>query len=161
MLGPTHPFRIACTRYGRYAARHVVATLVISVLVAAVLVYPFPFLYSTDFTNGASNLPHHVWTDARPLGDKNGMEADVIMRSIWVHGSYMQALEKDVLFGALELQDQLLGPTAYFSPRQDLANTELPDSSAINLTPSERDAFHVINGLTDKSWFFHSPLQYW
>ena len=161
MLGPTHPFRIACTRYGRYAARHVVATLVISVLVAAVLVYPFPFLYSTDFTNGASNLPHHVWTDARPLGDKNGVEADVIMRSIWVHGSYMQALEKDVLFGALELQDQLLGSTANFSPRQDLSNTKLPDSSAGNLTPSERDAFHVINGLTDQSWFFHSPLQYW
>lgn len=165
MLGSTHPFRVAFTRYGRYAARHVVTTLLISVLVAAILVYPFPFLYSTDFANGASNLPHHVWTDARPLEDKPGIEADVMMRSIWVHGSYMQALEKDVLFGALELQDELLGPTANFSPSLAPGNVEMPNSTSVNLdhdlTPGQRDIFHVVNGLTNQSWFFHSPLQYW
>lgn len=165
MLGPTHPFRSAFTRYGKYAARHVVSTLLISVLVAAILVYPFPFLYSTDFANGASNLPHHVWTDARPLEDKPGIEPDVIMRSIWVHGSYMQALEKDVLLGALELQDEILGPTANFSPSLAPGTVELPNSTSANLdldlTPGQRDVFHVINGLTNQSWFFHSPLQYW
>ncbi len=161
MLGPAHPFRGAFARYGRYAARHVVTTLLISVLVAAILVYPFPFLYSTDFTNGASNLPHHVWTDARPLEHKNAVEADVIMRSIWVHGSYMQALEKDVLLSALQLQDELLGSTANFSPYQAPRTTKLPDPGSVDLTPTQRDAFHVINGLTNQSWFFHSPLQYW
>ncbi|KAK8041315.1 sterol-sensing domain of SREBP cleavage-activation-domain-containing protein [Apiospora phragmitis] len=62
-----HPLRSVFTRYGRYASRHVVTTLLISVAVASILVYPFPFLYTNDFTNGASNLPHHVWTDAQPL----------------------------------------------------------------------------------------------
>ncbi|RYP77140.1 hypothetical protein DL771_001430 [Monosporascus sp. 5C6A] len=130
-------------------------------MVASILAYPFPFLYSTDYSNGASNLPHHVWTDAQPLEDKNGIEADVLMRSIWVHGSYMQALEKDVLLGALELQDQLLGPTAHFNPRQPPGTVEVPDPMPPDLAPKQRDAFHVINGLTNQSWFFHSPLQYW
>ncbi len=77
--------------------------------VATALLYPIPFLYSSDFTNGASNLPHHVWTNAQPLGDKSTIVPDVMMRSIWVHGSYMKALEHDVLLGALGLQDALLG----------------------------------------------------
>ncbi|RYO94809.1 hypothetical protein DL766_007108 [Monosporascus sp. MC13-8B] len=161
VLGPTHPIHSTFTRYGRYAARHVVTTLLISVTVASILVYPFPFLYSTDTSNGASNLPHHVWTDAQPLEDKNGVEADVLMRSIWVHGSYMRALEKDVLLGALELQDQLLGPTAHFNPRQPPGTVEVPDPMSSDLAPKQRDAFHVVNGLTNQSWFFHSPLQYW
>lgn len=164
MLGPTHPLRDAFTRYGRYTARHVVSTLLISVTVASILIYPFPFLYTTDFTNGASNLPHHVWTDAQPLEDKGGLEPDVMMRYIWVHGDYMRALDKDILLGALELQNELLGPTVDFSPRQlprPLETVDLSDATALDLNPRQRDAFHIINGLTEESWFFHSPLLYW
>ncbi len=157
---PTHPLRAVVTRYARYAARHVVTTLLISVAVAASLLYPIPFLYSSDFTNGASNLPHHVWTNAQPLGDQSTVEPDVTMRSIWVHGSYMEALKRDVLLGALELQDTLLGSTKDFNPLRPPGTVVLVDSSA-DLRPKERDAYHVINGLTNQSWFFHSPLQYW
>ncbi|TPX17274.1 uncharacterized protein E0L32_012241 [Thyridium curvatum] len=124
------------------------------------LIYPFPFLYTNDFINGASNLPRHVWTDAQPLDGKVGMEPDVIMRSLWVHGSYMKALDQDVLLGALDLQDALLGPTKNFNPRQQ-GNRVPPVNASTDLTPSERDMFHVVNGLTNQSWFFHSPLQYW
>ncbi|KAI1335241.1 sterol-sensing domain of SREBP cleavage-activation-domain-containing protein [Xylariaceae sp. FL0016] len=164
VLEQNHPLRNTFSRYGRYAASHVVTTLLISVAVAATLIYPFPFLYTNDFTNGASSLPHHVWTDAQPLDDKNVPEPDVIMRSIWVHGSYFQALDKDVLLGALELQDELLGPTVDFNPRQmrHMTNSlDLPQTLITDLTPKQRDSFHVINGLTNQSWFFHSPLQYW
>ncbi|CAJ2507833.1 Uu.00g090190.m01.CDS01 [Anthostomella pinea] len=164
VLGPTHPLRSAFTRYGRYAASHVVTTLLTSVAVAAVLIYPFPFLYTKDFTNGASSLPNHVWTDAQPLEERNVQEPDVIMRSIWVHGSYFQALDKEVLLAALELQDELLGPTVDFDPRQlpDNETLDLPDiATARHLSPQQRDSFHVANGLTNESWFFHSPLQYW
>ncbi|KAI0459837.1 sterol-sensing domain of SREBP cleavage-activation-domain-containing protein [Xylaria acuta] len=161
VLDPNHPLRSGFTRYGRYAASHVLSTLLISVAVAAVLIYPFPFLYTTDFTNGASSLPHHVWTDAHLLDEKANCEPDVIMRSIWVHGSYFQALEKDVLLGALELQDELLGPTINFSPRQRPGNVELPTEATKYLTSKQRDSLHVVNGLTNQSWFFHSPLQYW
>ncbi|KAI1155716.1 sterol-sensing domain of SREBP cleavage-activation-domain-containing protein [Nemania diffusa] len=161
VLVPNHPLRSAFTRYGRYAASHVLSTLLISVAVAAILIYPFPFLYTTDFTDGASSLPHHVWTDAHLLDEKATCEPDVIMRSIWVHGSYFQALDKDILLGALELQDELLGPTLNFSPRQGPGNLELPTEATKFLTLKQRDSLHVVNGLTNESWFFHSPLQYW
>lgn len=159
-LAPSHPLRSFFTRYGWAASRNVGTTLLISVAVATLLIYPLPFLYTTDFTNAASNLPHHVWTDGQPLGKAN-IEPDVIMRSIWVHGSYMRALNKDVLLGALDLQDRLLGPTTDFNPRRG-KRVRVPEKAALaDLSPLQRDSFHVVNGLTSQSWFFHSPLQYW
>lgn len=160
LLPPTHPLRSALTRYGRYAARHVLATLLISVAVAGILIYPCPFLYTTDYTVAAPNLPLHVWTDAQPVDDRPAVRPDVIMRTIWVHGSYMKALDREVLLGALELQDAILGPTTDFDPRQPNGGVPRLEPET-DLTEKERDAFHVINGLTNQSWFFHSPLQYW
>lgn len=129
--------------------------------VATALLYPIPFLYTSDFTSGASGLPHHVWTNAQPMkGGLAAVEPDVFMRSIWVHGSYMKALERDVLLGALELQDEILGSTKNFYPRRSSNNSTLDDPLA-DLTVAERNTFHVVNGLTNQSWFFHSPLLYW
>ncbi|KAI3392884.1 hypothetical protein diail_5017 [Diaporthe ilicicola] len=82
------------------------------------------------------------------------------MRTIWVHGSYMKALDREVLLGALELQDEVLGPTTDFNPRRPTSSVPRLDPQA-DLTQQDRDAFHVVNGLTNQSWFFHSPLQYW
>ncbi|GAB1314141.1 Sterol regulatory element-binding protein cleavage-activating protein [Madurella fahalii] len=164
VLAPTHPLRTAFTRYGTWAARHVKTVLPLSGAVVFISLYLFPILYTTDATNitsGASNLPHHVWTDAQPLGERAGIEPDVIMRSIWVHGSYMKALERDALLGALELQDELLGPTTDFNPRQPAHGSAQPDPTVTDLDRQQRDSFHIINGLTNQSWFFHSPLQYW
>ncbi|KAJ9142742.1 Sterol regulatory element-binding protein cleavage-activating protein [Pleurostoma richardsiae] len=160
VLAPNHPLRSALTRYGKYAARHALTTLLISVAVAAILIYPFPYLYTTDFTNGASNIPRHVWTDAQKLDEPAKVEPDVIMHTLWVHGSYMEALDRDVLLRTLELQNELLGPTRNFSPRQPPRSVTLVDP-ALDLEPADRDQFHVINGLTNQSWFFHSPLLYW
>ncbi|OAA60469.1 sterol regulatory element-binding protein cleavage-activating protein [Niveomyces insectorum RCEF 264] len=174
-LAPDNPIRSALTRYGVGVARHVATTLLISLAVATALVYPIPFLYSGDFTSGASSVPRHVWTNAQPLQNGTAVEPDAIMRSIWVHGTYMKALDRDVLLGALELQDELLGPTTNFDPRRStkdaaaLASSFFSSSfsssssspSSVDLTPAERDAFHVVNGLTNQSWFFHSPLLYW
>ncbi len=163
MLAPTHPLRRLFSRYGTWAARHVTAVLPLSGALVFFFLYLFPFLYTTDaanMTSGVSHLPHHVWTDAQPLGDAAGVEPDVVMRTIWIHGSYMKALERDVLLGALELQDHILGPTTDFNPRQPHSSRVLPDSDA-DLDRQQRDAFHISNGLTSDSWFFHSPLQYW
>lgn len=161
MLSPTHPLRRAFSRYGRYVARHVLATLLISVAFALIVAYPCPFFYSNDFTSAASNVPHHVWTEAQPLNERSISEPDVIMRHVWVHGSYMKALEHDVLLGALELQDELLGPTKNFDPRQPANSGAFVGDADLELSPQDRDKFHVVNGLTNQSWFFHSPLQYW
>ncbi|KAK3325671.1 sterol-sensing domain of SREBP cleavage-activation-domain-containing protein [Apodospora peruviana] len=163
VLASTHPLRKAFSRYGTWAARHVETVLPLSTVAIFLLLYPLIFLYTTDasnITNGVSNLPHHVWTDARPLSERAVAEPDVIMRSIWVHGSYMKALERHVLLGALELQNELLGPTTDFNPRQPTNHRDLVDPLA-DMSREERDTFHIINGATPHSWFFHSPLQYW
>ncbi|RGP60697.1 hypothetical protein FLONG3_10753 [Fusarium longipes] len=161
VLAPTHPIRRALCRYGSYAASHVVTTLLVSVVVATILIYPIPYLFTSDYVNGASNLPHHAWTIAQPLPYGATIRPDVMMRSIWVHGSYMQALKQDLLVSALELQNELLGSTENFSPiRARNVPRSLPEPGA-DLSTNQRDAFHAINGLNDQSWFFHSPLQYW
>ncbi|KAK0116365.1 hypothetical protein ONS95_013385 [Cadophora gregata] len=159
-LDNKHPLRAAFTRYGNYSARHPVITLLISVATAAILIYPFPFLYTNNFTSGASNLPHHVWTSAQPFEGVPSTRPDVVMRSIWVHGSYMKALEPEVLLRALEIQDELLGPTVNFDPRRP-PELRLTINASASLTPDMRDVFHAVNGVSDSSWFFHSPLQYW
>ncbi|KAG5755554.1 hypothetical protein H9Q69_000978 [Fusarium xylarioides] len=161
VLAPTHPIRRALHRYGSYAASHVVATLLVSVVVATMLTYPIPYLFTSDYVNGASNLPHHAWTVAQPLHYGASIRPDVMMRSIWVHGSYMQALEQDLLVSALELQTELLGSTENFRPiRARHVARSVPEPGA-DLSTTQRDAFHAINGLNNQSWFFHSPLQYW
>lgn len=163
VLAPSHPLRTAFSRYGTWAARHVETVLPLSGAVIFLFLYLFPFLYTTDranVTSGVSSLPHHVWTNAQPLGELTAVEPDVIMRSIWVHGSYMKALERDVLLGALALEDDLLGPTTDFNPRQASSTGKLPEPG-LDLDTEQRDAFHIVNGLTNQSWFFHSPLQYW
>lgn len=161
VLAQDHPVRFFTAKYGRHAAGHVVITLLISVAVATILIYPIPFLFTTDFINGASNLPHHVWTAAQPLPYGSDVEPDVIMRSIWVHGSYMRALDPAVLEAALGIQDELLGSTENFSPVGVKDSSAAGDGVSADLSPVQRDAIHVTNGLTDRSWFFHSPLQYW
>ncbi|UNI19168.1 hypothetical protein JDV02_005376 [Purpureocillium takamizusanense] len=160
VLSPTHPLYSLPARYGRYAARHVVTTLLISAAVATILIYPIPFLFTSDFINGASNLPRHVWTVAQPLSYQAVAEPDIIMRSIWVHASYMEALNTDLLLSALDLQDELLGMTKNFRPAT-ARGVHVGDVHDGTMTLTQRDAFHVANGLTNQSWFFHSPLLYW
>ncbi|PON30303.1 hypothetical protein TGAM01_v200743 [Trichoderma gamsii] len=160
VLAPSHPFRRAVARYGRNASRNAIRTLLASAGVASLLIYPVPFLYTTDFIIAASNLPHHVWTAAQPLRYDAAITPDITMRSIWIHSSYMQALSPDVLLSALELQDELLGTTQDFSPGR-YSGLPPPDDPNALLSPAQRDSLHVVNGLTDQSWAFQSPLLYW
>ncbi|KAK1243498.1 hypothetical protein MKX08_001636 [Trichoderma sp. CBMAI-0020] len=160
VLAPSHPFRRAVARYGRNASRNAIRTLLASAGVASLLIYPVPFLYTTDFIIAASNLPHHVWTAAQPLRYDAAITPDITMRSIWIHSSYMQALSPDVLLSALELQDELLGTTQDFGPAR-YSGLPPPDDPNALLSPAQRDALHVVNGLTDQSWAFQSPLLYW
>ncbi|TQV99112.1 Sterol regulatory element-binding protein cleavage-activating protein [Cordyceps javanica] len=159
-LSPSNTVRVAFTRYGNYVAHHVILALLISGVVATILIYPIPYLFTDDFTNGASNLPHHVWTVAQPLRREASVLPDIIMRSIWVHGDYMRALNTDLLSSALELQDELLGPTEKFSPAASRGLSSLHDDDW-SMSIRDRDAVHIVNGLTNQSWFFHSPLLYW
>ncbi|PTB62753.1 hypothetical protein BBK36DRAFT_1183340 [Trichoderma citrinoviride] len=164
VLSASHPLRSALTRFGRYASRHAISTLLLSVGIASLLIYPLPFIYSDYAINGASNVPRHVWTAAQPLPYDSAASPDIVMRSIWVHSSYMQALSPDVLLSALDLQDELLGDTRDFGPSASFG--QLPPAGSGSdadaaLTPAQRDALHIVNGLTNQSWIFQSPLLYW
>ncbi|RKF74647.1 Sterol regulatory element-binding protein cleavage-activating protein [Golovinomyces cichoracearum] len=158
ILSPDHPLRYTFTQLGYKAARHYLTTLLVSVAIAVALLFPFPFLYTNDFTNGSSNLPHHVWTSAQQFEGPATTSEDVVMRSVWVHGSYMKALQTNILSRALEIQDYLLGPTIDFNPQK---SNSPPQNFKTNLTIEMRDALHAINGVSNQSWFFHSPLLYW
>jgi hypothetical protein len=160
VLDPKHPFRRFCTRYATWTARHVAVILPLSGAVIFLFLYLFPFLYATDAPYGASNFPRNVWTDVHPMRGRADIDPDVVVHSAWIYGTYMKALDRDTLLAALDLQDMLLGPTAYFNPRQTQDYLPPFDASG-NLDRRHRDSLHLANGLTDKSWFFHSPLQYW
>lgn len=74
----------------------------------------------------------------------------------------MNALQPNVLQSALEIQNELLGPTAnYDEIAQDDFSTFYKTKGTCPPTREMQDSHHVINGLSDQSWFFHSPLQYW
>jgi len=112
--------------------------MLLSVAIAMAFSYPTISLAESP-TAGFTTYPHHVRTTAKPFeGDPKN--ADVEMRQIWIHGSYMQALDKGVLKSALGIQKTLVGgerPTAIFP-----ALSEKLRSSAL-------------------SWGYHSPLMYW
>lgn len=73
----------------------------------------------------------------------------------------MKALQPDVLQAALEIQDNILGPTINFNPRKASTNQVRIDNTQDEMSVDIRDSFHAVNGLSNSSWFFHSPLQYW
>ncbi|RAL62333.1 hypothetical protein DID88_004899 [Monilinia fructigena] len=161
VLDPKHPIRDRFATFGYNVAKHSVTTITVSAIIATLLIYPFPFLFTNDFTSGASNLPHHVWSSAQPLKALDETrKPDVVMRSIWVHGSYMKALQPGVLQAALEIQDNILGPTINFNPRKTVNQVQIDDTQS-EMSTDIRDTFHAVNGLSNSSWFFHSPLQYW
>lgn len=72
----------------------------------------------------------------------------------------MKALDTGVLQAALEVQDELLGSTVDFNPRRAKRNVDTSNFTG-RLTIERRDSLHAINGFSNHSWFFNSPLLYW
>lgn len=73
----------------------------------------------------------------------------------------MKALRPNVLESALDIQDELLGPTEDFNPLQYSGGNVGTEEDPFNLSQESRDSLHASHGWGDQSWFFHSPLQYW
>lgn len=137
-LSKDHVVRKAFYRHGMLVAQHWLLTMLFSVAVGVALGYPTVFL-SDNPTAGFTSIPRHVWTSARSIDVSDGQKADVEMRQIWVHGSYMRALEKDVLKSALTIQQSLVGGERLASTFSEFGD---------HLNPSEL------------SWGYHSPLMY-
>ncbi|KAI6794111.1 hypothetical protein KC361_g5786 [Hortaea werneckii] len=137
-LSANHPIRRAFFRHGKTTAQHWLITMLVSVAIAMGFSYPTLFL-SENPTAGFAAYPHHVWTTARPfIGEERLI--DVEMRQIWVHGSYMNALNKSVLNSALGIQQAIVGPERLTSVYPTL-NDQLRTGAI--------------------SWGYHSPLMYW
>ncbi|KAI5207421.1 hypothetical protein E4T39_01904 [Aureobasidium subglaciale] len=64
------------------------------------------------------------------------MPHDLEMRQIWIHGSYMKALDKELLRDVFVLQNAILG---------DANKAHAPDAQ----------------GIAHPNWGYHSPLTYW
>jgi len=145
-LSPTHPIHRALFSHGAFVARHWLAWILSCVVIAVFVCYPFFFLYGNP-TVGFSKLPYHVWTSAKRFVSRlPPVPPDVEIHQIWIHGSYMDAINHTVLEEALSIQDLVLGEKAgCIEPNLDDVE---PHGSAL---PS----------LKDLSWAFHSPLLYW
>lgn len=130
-----HPIRRAFYRHGLLTARHWLLAMLVSVAIGVILAYPTVFL--SDFpTAGLSGLPHHVWASYTPYEGAAKQAADLEMRQVWIHGSYMKALEKPVLKQGLVLQSAILGGARDW----------------------RLDANH---DFAHSNWGWHSPLMLW
>ncbi|KAF1989457.1 hypothetical protein K402DRAFT_402094 [Aulographum hederae CBS 113979] len=153
-LGPSHPIRRAFYRHGTIVGRHWYTWILIYVVVAVLLCYPVVFLYENP-TVGTTKLPHHVWTSARVYEGSDTARADVEIRQTWVYGSYMKALDRNVLLEALQLQHGLLND----GYAEALHNHTSEDCE--HLGPLLEPDMSYVLAWKNISWGYHSPLMYW
>ncbi|KXT06029.1 hypothetical protein AC578_1332 [Pseudocercospora eumusae] len=137
-LSANHPIRKAFYRHGKTTATHWLLTMLLSVAIAMGFAYPSIAL-SDNPTAGIAAIPHTVWTIAKPIDDATA-QVDIELRQIWIHGSFMKALDKDVLKRALIVQQSLVG-----------------DDGSSNTIPRLDDKLR--SGTLQ--WGYHSPLMYW
>jgi hypothetical protein len=132
-------------RHGANSGRHWLAYILLSVVLAVLVCYPLFFLYE-DPASGFNKFPYHVWTSARRYHGNQSVQVDVEVRQIWIHGSYMKALQHDILSNALDLQNDLI------------AGASLSNEEKVPVLVSEGcqllDGDHPDRGI-------HSPLMYW
>lgn len=112
--------------------------MLVSVAIAMGFSYPTIAL-SENPTAGFAAHPHHLWTQAKAVDDSN-TKVDVEMRQIWIHGSYMNALDKTSLKRALAVQESVVGY-----------------EQSSDITPALGDELRT----GTLQWGYHSPLMYW
>jgi hypothetical protein len=97
-----------------------------------------------------------VWTSARRYEGNQSIAADVEVRQVWVHGSYMRALEDHVLVEALDIQQALVSSDLLPDGHDDVrkySSSKHGDGSGTNACFQKHTS-----GL---SWGIHSPLMFW
>jgi hypothetical protein len=148
-LSPTHPIRRAFRTYGTATARHWLLSIILTVIVSVLLCYPVIFQTDSPAATGLRNLPKHVWTSTTEVDGERA--ADVEARQVWVHGDYMNAIDRRVLREALDVQEALIGDgfddVLGTTPNSQLARAQ-SEEHCLATTPGQR-------------WGVHSPLIYW
>lgn len=151
VLSVNHPIRKAFYRYGTNVSRHWLVHILLSVFIAVFVSYPVFFLYENP-SSGFSKLPVHVWTSARRFEGTSSLSPDVEVRQVWIHGSYMKALDTSLLHDALDLQTALVFSEAVSPTDKTHPKIEESMSGADSCYPPS---------LVESSWGFHSPLMFW
>lgn len=149
-LSQTHPLRRAFQAHGTATARHWLLSLLLTIVISVILCYPALFQTDSPAAAGLRNLPKHVWTSTTEVeGDRH---ADVEVRQVWVHGDYMNAIDRRVLRQALYVQNSLIGNGF----DEKIVGATIGDSTV----PENEDSgcFMPKRGL---NWGYHSPLMYW
>ncbi|KAJ4367315.1 hypothetical protein N0V83_006896 [Neocucurbitaria cava] len=147
-LSTSHPIRRAFQAHGTATARHWLLSIVLTIVISVLLCYQAVFQTDSSAAAGLRNLPKHVWTSTTEIeGDR---PADVVVRQVWVHGDYMNAIDLRVLREATYVQDVLIGSGF---DRESTAHSNNP-----KLSSDPRGC--VVPGPGEK-WGWHSPLMYW
>jgi hypothetical protein len=147
-LSPSHPIRRGFQAHGTATAQHWLLSILLTIVISVLLCYPAVFQTDSPAAAGLRNLPKHVWTSTTEVeGDRR---PDVEVRQVWIHGDYMNAIDRRVLREALHVQDALIG-----SGFGDGSGHS--DAQHLAPAPSERCAA----ASPGQKWGFHSPLMYW
>ncbi|KAF2447707.1 hypothetical protein P171DRAFT_408096 [Karstenula rhodostoma CBS 690.94] len=149
-LSPTHPVHRAFKAYGTATARHWLLSIILTVIVSVLLCYPAVFQTDSPAAAGLRNLPKHVWTSTTEVDGERA--ADVEARQVWVHGDYMNAIDRRVLRAALDVQEALIGDGF-----DDVLGTPPPNSQLARPRSEQR----CLASKPGQRWGFHSPLMYW
>ncbi|CAO2650744.1 Nn.00g020360.m01.CDS01 [Neocucurbitaria sp. VM-36] len=147
-LSTSHPIRRAFQAHGTATARHWLLSIVLTITISVLLCYQAVFQTESSAAAGLRNLPKHVWTSTTEIGGER--PADVVVRQVWVHGDYMNAIDLRVLREATYVQDALIG--------SGFDREETAQSNQLELSRNTREC--VVPG-ADQKWGWHSPLMYW
>ncbi|KAH7130767.1 sterol-sensing domain of SREBP cleavage-activation-domain-containing protein [Dendryphion nanum] len=149
-LSPSHPIRRTFQAHGTATARHWLLSILLTVIVSVLLCYPAIFQTDSTAAAGLRNVPKHVWTSTTEVAVDR--PADVEVRQVWVHGDYMNAIDRRVLREALHVQNVLIGNG--FGE----ASGAKTDQQALS-APQQTDG--CLTTRPGDKWGVHSPLLYW
>jgi hypothetical protein len=113
------------------------------------LCYQAVFQADSSAAAALRNLPKHVWTSTTQIDGER--PADVVVRQVWVHGDYMNAIALPVLREAMHVQDVLInggfdtGDSAEYHHQRMLHHD---DSGCVVAAAGQK-------------WGWHSPWMYW
>ncbi|KAL6155687.1 hypothetical protein ACJBU6_05891 [Exserohilum turcicum] len=151
-LSTSHPIRRAFEAHGTATARHWLLSIFLTIIISVLLCYQAVFQADSSAAAGLRNLPKHVWTSTTEVDGER--HADVVVRQIWIHGDYMNAINLPVLREALHVQNALVNGGFGFNDDGAASHTHG------NTPPGPGPSGCVFPSPGDK-WGWHSPLMYW